>query len=107
MASPSLMLVFSCLVLSYPVLSGFVSSCQSPQTVEGKDAENKRFSGLDLVNGCIKDNLEAGVVEPAISKIKRLRYEATSSRQGFKQIDPGLALLYDDTLTTTLVTHWH
>ena len=44
------------------------------QTVEGKDAENKRFSGLDLINGTIKDNLAAGVVEPAISKIKSLRF---------------------------------
>ena len=42
--------------------------------MEGKEAENKRFSGLDLINGTIKDNLAAGVVEPAISKIKSLRY---------------------------------
>lgn len=48
------------------------------QTVEGKEAENKRFSGLDLINGTIKDNLAAGVVEPAISKIKSLRYQSIS-----------------------------
>jgi hypothetical protein len=43
------------------------------QTTEGPEAEAKRFSGLDLINGVVRDNLAAGVVEPAISKIKSLR----------------------------------
>jgi T-complex protein 1 subunit alpha len=30
--------------------------------------------GLDLVNGAIRNNLEAGVVEPAISKIKMIQF---------------------------------
>lgn len=38
------------------------------QAVAGK--EQMRFSGLDLNKGEIRDNLTAGVVEPAISKIK-------------------------------------
>lgn len=42
------------------------------QTVEGKG--NYCFYGLDLVNGKIVNNLEKGVVEPAISKIKSLRF---------------------------------
>jgi hypothetical protein len=46
------------------------------QTTEGPEAEAKRFSGLDLINGVVRDNLAAGVVEPAISKIKSLRCDA-------------------------------
>jgi T-complex protein 1 subunit alpha len=30
--------------------------------------------GLDLIQGDIRDNLAAGVVEPAVSKIKALRF---------------------------------
>ncbi len=36
--------------------------------------ENKKFMGLDLYEGKIVDNLARGVVEPAISKIKSLRF---------------------------------
>lgn len=42
------------------------------QTVAGK--ENLKYSGLDLTAGAVRDNLAAGVVEPAISKIKSLRF---------------------------------
>ena len=33
-----------------------------------------QFMGLDLLDGTIWENLAAGVVEPAISKIKSLRF---------------------------------
>jgi len=33
-----------------------------------------QFSGLDLVNGIVRDNFAYGVVEPAISKVKSLRF---------------------------------
>eukprot|EP00968_Pinguiococcus_pyrenoidosus_P008171 scaffold576_cov260-Pinguiococcus_pyrenoidosus.AAC.35 len=36
--------------------------------------EQLKYSGLDLIEGSIRDNLAAGVVEPAISKIKSLRF---------------------------------
>jgi T-complex protein 1 subunit alpha len=42
------------------------------QTVAGE--ENQKFMGLDLYEGKIRDNLAHGVVEPAISKIKSLRF---------------------------------
>lgn len=42
------------------------------QNVAGK--ENEKFYGLDLYEGVTKDNLSAGVVEPALSKIKSLRF---------------------------------
>merc|ERR1712083_362383 len=44
------------------------------------DAKN-RYYGLDLINGEVKDNLIQGVVEPALSQIKNLRFavEAAST----------------------------
>ena len=30
--------------------------------------------GLDLVNGAVRDNKKAGVLEPAVSKIKSLKF---------------------------------
>jgi len=45
-----------------------------------------RFHGLDLIDGKIRDNLNAGVVEPAISKIKSLRF-ATEAAITILRID--------------------
>jgi len=42
--------------------------------------------GLDLVEGVVRDNLQAGVVEPAISKIKSLRF-ATEAAITILRID--------------------
>jgi len=59
------------------------------QTVEGRsDLKNR---GLDLTNGKIRDNLEAGVVEPAISKIKSLRF-ATEAAISILRIDDMIKL---------------
>ena len=57
--------------------------------MEGKS--NLRFSGLDLTNGVIRDNLAAGVVEPAISKIKSLRF-ATEAAVSILRIDDHIKL---------------
>ena len=59
------------------------------QTVAGQ--EGMRFSGLDLTNGVIRDNLQAGVVEPAISKIKSLRF-ATEAAISILRIDDMIKL---------------
>lgn len=40
---------------------------------------NLKYSGLDLIRGKVRDNLDAGVVEPAISKIKSLRFATEAS----------------------------
>ena len=45
-----------------------------------------RFMGLDLINGEVRDNLHAGVVEPALSKIKSLRF-ATEAAVSILRID--------------------
>jgi T-complex protein 1 subunit alpha len=50
-----------------------------------------KFTGLDLTNGTIRDNLAAGVVEPAISKIKSLRF-ATEAAVSILRIDDMIKL---------------
>eukprot|EP01041_Mallomonas_annulata_P000690 gene690-1319_t len=59
------------------------------QMVEGK--EDLRFMGLDLSKGEIRDNLKAGVVEPAISKIKSLKF-ATEAAISILRIDDMIKL---------------
>lgn len=59
------------------------------------EAEAKlKYTGLDLVEGTIRDNLEAGVVEPAISKIKSLRF-ATEAAITILRIDDRITLNSD------------
>lgn len=48
--------------------------------------KNSRYIGLDLIKGEVRNNLEAGVVEPAISKIKSLRF-ATEAAVSILRID--------------------
>ena len=50
-----------------------------------------KFMGLDLIEGTIRDNLAAGVVEPAISKIKSLRF-ATEAAITILRIDDRISL---------------
>lgn len=59
------------------------------QKVAGK--EHLRFMGLDLVNGKVRDSIAAGVVEPAISKIKSLRF-ATEAAISILRIDDMIKL---------------
>lgn len=54
------------------------------------DADLK-FTGLDLVKGCVCNNLQCGVVEPAISKIKCLRF-ATEAAITILRIDDMIKL---------------
>jgi len=53
--------------------------------------EHMRFMGLDLAEGIVRDNLSAGVVEPAISKIKSLRF-ATEAAVSILRIDDMIKL---------------
>lgn len=50
-----------------------------------------KYMGLDLIDGSIRDNLAAGVVEPAISKIKSLRF-ATEAAITILRIDDRITL---------------
>ncbi|KAL7507359.1 hypothetical protein ACHAXN_004549 [Cyclotella atomus] len=57
----------------------------------GDDDPSLKYMGLDLIEGSIRDNLKAGVVEPAISKIKSLRF-ATEAAITILRIDDRITL---------------
>ena len=58
--------------------------------LRSKTCDNSNM-GLDLVEGTVRDNLVAGVVEPAISKIKSLRF-ATEAAITILRIDDRMVL---------------
>jgi T-complex protein 1 subunit alpha len=59
----------------------------------GED-DSLKNTGLDLVDGTIRDNLLAGVVEPAMSKIKSLRF-ATEAAVTILRIDDRIVVSAD------------
>lgn len=61
------------------------------QHSESVSDDGLKYMGLDLVDGTIRDNLAAGVVEPAISKIKSLRF-ATEAAITILRIDDRITL---------------
>eukprot|EP00043_Microstomoeca_roanoka_P007796 m.75433 g.75433 ORF g.75433 m.75433 type:complete len:558 (-) comp13980_c0_seq1:520-2193(-) len=56
-----------------------------------KSKENHKWIGLDLMNGGVRDNMKAGVVEPAMSKIKSIRF-ATEAAISILRIDDYIKL---------------
>lgn len=60
------------------------------QTDSSKAAAFK-YSGLDLEKGCVRDNLAAGVLEPAMSKIKMIRF-ATEAAITILRIDDAIKM---------------
>jgi len=51
--------------------------------------------GLDLTNGCVCDNKKAGVLEPAVSKIKSLKF-ATEAAITILRIDDMIKMFPED-----------
>jgi T-complex protein 1 subunit alpha len=62
-------------------LRAFHNTAQTKQ-----DMRDLRWVGLDLINGCVRDNKKAGVLEPAVSKIKSLKF-ATEAAITILRID--------------------
>lgn len=61
--------------------------CAAHNTAQTDDKQlDLKYTGLDLITGEIRDNLAAGVVEPAISKVKSLRF-ATEAAITILRID--------------------
>ncbi|KAK8519448.1 hypothetical protein V6N13_133371 [Hibiscus sabdariffa] len=60
-------------------------------------ADKKHFSsmGLDLLNGTVRNNLEAGVIEPAMSKVKIIQF-ATEAAITILRIDDMIKLVKDE-----------
>ncbi|MCO5556279.1 hypothetical protein L7F22_009825 [Adiantum nelumboides] len=52
----------------------------------GDPKKNLRFYGLDLLNGQVRDNLRAGVLEPTVSKVRSLK-SALEAATGLLRID--------------------
>jgi T-complex protein 1 subunit alpha len=49
------------------------------QKSDDESKKELKHSGLDLVNGKVRNNLAAGVLEPAMSKIKSLKFATEAS----------------------------
>ncbi|KAE8663103.1 T-complex protein 1 subunit alpha [Hibiscus syriacus] len=60
-------------------------------------ADKKHFSsmGLDLLNGTVRNNLESGVIEPTMSKVKILQF-ATEAAITILRIDDMIKLVKDE-----------
>nr|GMD62447.1 T-complex protein 1 subunit alpha [Ipomoea batatas]GME21426.1 T-complex protein 1 subunit alpha [Ipomoea batatas] len=60
-------------------------------------ADKKHWSsmGLDLVKGIVRNNLEAGVIEPAMSKVKIIQF-ATEAAITILRIDDMIKLIKDE-----------
>ncbi|XVF29606.1 hypothetical protein REPUB_Repub15cG0136400 [Reevesia pubescens] len=60
-------------------------------------ADKKHYSsmGLDLLNGTVRNNLEAGVIEPAMSKVKIIQF-ATEAAITILRIDDMIRLVKDE-----------
>lgn len=62
------------------------------QTSEDSSKKDLVYSGLDLMNGKVRNNLFAGVLEPTISKIKSLKF-ATEAAITILRIDDMIKLI--------------
>lgn len=51
--------------------------------------------GLDLLKGTVRNNLEAGVIEPAMSKVKIIQF-ATEAAITILRIDDMIKLVKDE-----------
>lgn len=61
------------------------------QSSDDTSKRELKYSGLDLINGKIRNNLIAGVLEPALSKVKSLKF-ATEAAIAILRIDDMIKL---------------
>ena len=61
------------------------------QNTTDESKKELKYSGLDLVNGKVRNNLKAGVLEPTISKVKSLKF-ATEAAITILRIDDMIKL---------------
>ncbi|OMJ12557.1 T-complex protein 1 subunit alpha [Smittium culicis] len=71
-------------------LRAYHSASQAPQANAARVA--LKYYGLDLMNGTLRDNKQAGVVEPAMSKIKMMK-SATEAAIAILRIDDMIKLI--------------
>nr|WDA65721.1 chaperonin CCT1 [Nicotiana tabacum] len=77
--------------------SDLVSKLRSCHYLAQTKAEKKHLSsmGLDLAKGTVRNNLEAGVIEPAMSKVKIIQF-ATEAAITILRIDDMIRLVKDE-----------
>lgn len=70
-----------------------VSRLRTHHNAAQTDATKKHYAyaGLDLINGKVRNNIEAGVVEPAMSKVKMIKF-ATEAAITILRIDELITL---------------
>lgn len=61
------------------------------QKTDDESKKELKYSGLDLINGKVRNNLKAGVLEPSMSKIKSLKF-ATEAAITILRIDDMIRL---------------
>ena len=63
------------------------------QKKDNKDEKKKalKYSGLELINGKVRNNLQHGVIEPSMSKVKSLKF-ATEAAITILRIDDMIRL---------------
>ena len=61
------------------------------QNSDDSSKKELKYSGLDLLNGKVRNNLIAGVLEPALSKVKSLKF-ATEAAITILRIDDVIKL---------------
>ena len=59
---------------------------------DNEKERNYRFAGLNLIDGKVRDNKKAGVLEPAMSKVKSLKF-ATEAAITILRIDDFIKLV--------------
>ncbi|KAB1225227.1 T-complex protein 1 subunit alpha [Morella rubra] len=74
-----------------------VSKLRAYHTIAQTNADKKHLSsmGLDLLKGTVRNNLEAGVIEPAMSKVKIIQF-ATEAAITILRIDDMIKLVKDE-----------
>jgi len=61
------------------------------QKSDDEDKKDLKYTGLDLLNGKVRNNLKAGVLEPSMSKVKALKF-ATEAAITILRIDDMIKL---------------
>merc|ERR1719272_2388653 len=69
----------------------FHNAAQKSKDTDDEKKKALKYSGLELMNGKVRDNLKHGVIEPAMSKVKSLKF-ATEAAITILRIDDMIRL---------------
>ena len=72
-------------------LKVFHNAAQKPGADQDEKKKNLKYTGLELMEGKVRDNLKHGVIEPSMSKVKSLKF-ATEAAITILRIDDMIRL---------------